>query len=171
MTLPPQARRPAVRRAHSAVIATALFGVAAPSVAAAKNLIDYFQPTPIACPLTKSTWGATSSVPRDTCNGLEDTKNPPQWLYWDGKILRAKDGKYHLLASRWPASQGHNGGWGNSDAILATSDALLGPYVDKGFAYTDGPDSRDRSKGHNVSACELPDGTYCLIVSEIVPSQ
>ena len=49
------------------------------------------------------------------------------------------------------------------------SDALLGPYVDKGFAYTDGPDSRARSKGHNVSGCELPDGTYCLIVSEIVP--
>jgi hypothetical protein len=143
--------------------------VATPSIAAAKSLFQYFRPTPIACPLTKSTWGASTSVPRDTCNGLEDTKNPPQWIYWDGKILRAKDGKYHLLASRWAASAGHNGGWGNSDAILAVSDTLLGPYVDKGFAYTDGPDSRARSKGHNVSGCELPDGTYCLIVSEIVP--
>jgi hypothetical protein len=162
--------QPAVCRVPLAVCAAVLLaGVVTPSSAIAKNLIEYFQPTPIACPLTKSTWGASSSVPRDTCNGLEDTKNPPQWLYWDGKILRAKDGKYHLLASRWPASQGHNGGWGNSDAILAVSDALLGPYVDKGFAYTDGPDSRDRSKGHNVSGCELPDGTYCLIVSEIVP--
>jgi hypothetical protein len=151
-------------------ISAAFIAIAtAPGDAAAKPLIDYFQPTPVACPVTKSTWGASSSVPRDTCNGLEDTKNPPQWIYWDGRILRSKDGKYHLLASRWAASQGHNGGWGNSDAILATSDALLGPYVDKGFAYTDGPDSRDRSKGHNVSGCELPDGTYCLIVSEIVP--
>jgi hypothetical protein len=163
----PHRRTPVMPLAMHAAVLLAAF--ATPSSAAAKNLIEYFRPTPIVCPLTKSTWGASTSVPRDTCNGLEDTKNPPQWIYWDGKILRAKDGKYHLLASRWAASQGHNGGWGNSDAILAVSDALLGPYVDKGFAYTDGPDSRARSKGHNVSGCELPDGTYCLIVSEIVP--
>jgi hypothetical protein len=145
-------------------------GAALPSAASAKTLIDYFQPTPIACPLTKSTWGASSSVPRDTCNGLEDTKNPPQWIYWDGKILRAADGKYHMLASRWSAALGHNGGWQSSDAILAVSDSSpLGPYVDKGFAYTNGPDSGDRSKGHNVSGAQLPDGSYCLIVSEIVP--
>lgn len=157
--------------AGATILAMALLAIlATTSVATAKTLIDYFQPTPIVCPVTKTTWGATSSVPRDTCNGLEDTKNPPQWIYWDGRILRDKDGKYHLLASRWAASQGHNGGWVNSDAILAVSETSpLGPYVDKGFAYTNGPDSRARSKGHNVSGGELPDGTYFLIVSEIVP--
>jgi hypothetical protein len=161
-----------LRRGFPGLLGAVLFvaGTALPSAAVAKTMVDYFRPTPIVCPLTSNTWGASSSLPRDTCNGLEDTKKPPQWIYWDGKILRAADGKYHLLGSRWQQSQGHNGGWVNSDAILAVSESSpLGPYVDKGFAYTNGPDLGHRSKGHNVSGAQLPDGTYCLIVSEIVP--
>ena len=57
-------------KAISGQLAAVLFvaGAALPSAASAKTLVDYFQPTPIACPLTKSTWRASSSVPRDTCN-------------------------------------------------------------------------------------------------------
>lgn len=29
-------------------------------------------------------------------NGLENTS---KWWYWDGKIIEAPDGKYHLFAS------------------------------------------------------------------------
>jgi len=141
-----------------------------PGLAGAKTLIDYFQPAPTTCALTSNTWGASGVLPRDTCNGMEDPKNPPGLLYWDGKIIRASDGQYHLLASRWPDSPSGHNGWFGSDAIHAVSaSSPLGPYVDKGFAYTNGPDSGDRSKGHNVSACQMNDGTYCLIVSEIVP--
>ena len=152
-------------------LAAAAFSLAATSgTASAKTLIDYFKPTPTICAASSNTWGASTSVPRDTCNGLEDTKKPPQWLYWDGTILRAQDGKYHLLGSRWAASLGLNGGWHGSDAFHAVSESSpLGPFMDKGLAYTNGPDSADRSKGHNVAAARLPDGTYCLFVSEIVP--
>lgn len=67
--------------------------------AGTKTLIDYFQPTPIVCPLTSNTWGAAGVLPRDTCTGLEDATNA-EWQYWDGKILRGTDGKYHLSAGR-----------------------------------------------------------------------
>lgn len=146
-----------------------------------KLLFNYFKPTPIvSSPLTSNIWGASGVIPRDKCNGLQDQTGTqttaPKWLYWDGKILRAKDGKYHMFASRWPQSSGHNGGWGNSDIIHAVSDSSpIGPYVDKGFAYTyNFPNNSygyngDTHHGHNVSALELPDGTYCLFVSEVVP--
>jgi hypothetical protein len=142
-------------------------GMVVPRGGSAKTLIDYFQPTPTVCPVTSNTWGAT--VPRDACNGLEDTKKPPQWIYWDGKVIKAADGKWHMLASRWAGAAGH-GGWFGSQAVHAVSDSSpLGPFKDMGLAYTNGPDSGDRSKGHNVAAVTLPDGTYCLYVSETVP--
>jgi hypothetical protein len=148
----------------SAVVVT---GMAFPRISAAKSLIDYFQPTPTVCAVSSNTWG--SNVPRDACNGLEDSKKPPQWIYWDGKVIKDADGKWHMLASRWAGSAGH-GGWFGSQTVHAVSDTSpLGPYKDKGLAYTNGPDSGDRSKGHNVAACTLPDGTYCLYVSETVP--
>lgn len=136
------------------------------------GLPDYFQPTPVACPVTSNTWGDKAVLPRDTCNGLEDrTATPtvrPKWMYWDGKVLRGPDGRYHMFSSRWPQSNGMNG-WGNSEVVHAVSPSLLGPYEDRGYAYNDGPDAQSPHKGHNVTACELPDGTYCLVVSEIVP--
>jgi hypothetical protein len=52
------------------------------------------------------------------CNGLEDAAGTPtvklQWMYWDGKILRAGDGKYHMFADRWSHANGM-GDWVNSD--------------------------------------------------------
>jgi hypothetical protein len=133
-----------------------------------KTFIDYFQPTPTACPVTSQTWGVSAVLPRDICNGLEAPVIPPTYYYWDGKVIRAKDGKYHMFADRWPNSKGFDG-WGSSQTIHAVSDTLLGTYVDKGYAFDKGPDAQDPHKGHNVSACELPDGTYCLFVNEIVP--
>jgi len=154
-------------KSKNLVSAIAFASLALPSNVNAKSLIDYFQPTPTVCAVSTNTWG--SNVPRDACNGLEDSKKPPQWIYWDGKIIQAADGKWHMLASRWAGSAGH-GGWFGSQAVHAVSDSSpLGPFKDKGLAYTNGPDSGDRSKGHNVAAVTLPDGTYCLYVSETVP--
>ena len=56
------------------------------------------------------------------------------WNYWDGEIIKAPDGKYHLFASRWAQARGH-GGWFGSQAVHAVSDNLIGPYVDKGLCW------------------------------------
>ncbi len=87
-----------------------------------KTFINYFQPTPITCsPLSSATWGVTAVLPRDTCNGIESANGagvPPDYYYWDGSIIRASDGTYHLFADRWPNSAGF-GGWTGSDPIHA----------------------------------------------------
>ncbi len=135
--------------------------VALASPASAKELIEYFQPTPIVNTLTSGTWGASGTLPRDINNGLEDTTN--QQCYWDGKIIKANDGKYHMFGSRWAESMGHDG-WLNSVAVHAVSNSPLGPYVYQGLAYTN-----QSGKGHNVTADVLPDGRYVIVVSETRP--
>jgi hypothetical protein len=87
-----------------------------------------------------------------------------QWNYWDGKIIKGPDGKYHLFCSRWDQARGHNDWW-NSKAIHAVSDNLYGPYVDKGLCW---PES-DGGKGHNVTALQLADGRYAIVISETRP--
>ena len=72
------------------------------SPAAPKPLINYFKSIPIINQLTTSGWGIGTSGPRDPDNGIEDIRN---WRYWDGKIVKADDGKYHLFCSRWPVSK------------------------------------------------------------------
>ncbi len=166
-------------------IASALFlalcGVARAQTTT-KTFIDYFQPTPITCPLTTNAWGCTATgstpsncvagtgvVPRDTCNGIESPTNPPAYYYWDGSILRAPDGTYHLFADRWPDSSGF-GAWTSSDPIHAVGGAsALGPYTDKGYAYNNGSFGSDPHHGHNSEVVTLLDGTYGLIASEVVP--
>jgi len=138
-----------------------------------KAFMDYFQPTPITCsPLSSATWGVAAVLPRDTCNGMESARGAgvaPEYYYWDGKIIRAKDGTYHLFESSWSSSLGF-GSWGSSDAVHSVSTGgIFGPYTRQGFVYNDGPDSGNRHRGHNVSAVELPDGTYAVIVCEVVP--
>jgi MYXO-CTERM domain-containing protein len=138
-----------------------------------KAFMDYFQPTPTTCsPLSSATWGVAAVLPRDICNGMESVKGAavaPEYYYWDGKVIRAKDGIYHLFTSSWSSTLGF-GSWGSSDAVHSVSTGgILGPYQRQGFAYDNGPDSGDRHKGHNVSAVELPDGTYAVYVNEIVP--
>jgi hypothetical protein len=137
---------------------------AADTKPAAKTLINYFQPMPIHGSLSKDAWGAPGIIPRDPQNGLEDP-TIKQYNYWDGKIIKGPDGKYHLFASRWDAVKGHNGGWGGSVAVQAVSDSLYGPYVEKGMLW---PDNQG-GKGHNVTALVLSDGTYAVVVSETRP--
>ena len=128
-----------------------------------KTFIDYFLPTPIVSPLSTTAWGATSVGPRDQKNGLEDP-TMKQWDYWDGQIIHGSDGKYHIFASRWDQSFGHNA-WFRSKAIHAESDSLIGPYIDKGLCWP----GNQEGKGHNVTALVLPDGRYAIVVSESRP--
>ena len=137
--------------------------IGASSPAADKTLMDYFLPTPIIGSLVSNVWGAPGVFPRDPQNGLED-QTMKQWCYWDGQIIKGPDGKYHMFASRWDQSRGHNG-WGSSLAVHAVSDKVTGPYVDKGLCW---PDNQG-GKGHNVTALVLPDGRYAVVVSETRP--
>ena len=129
----------------------------------AKSLSNYFQPMPIIGSLAKDAWGAPEVLPRDPRNGLEDS-TLKQWCYWDGQIIKAPDGKYHMFASRWDQARGHNG-WFGSVAVHTVSDNLFGPYLDKGMCW---PDNQG-GKGHNVTALVMPDGRYAVVVSETRP--
>lgn len=128
-----------------------------------KSFIDYFLPIPVTAPLSKDAWGAEKVGPRDPKNGLEDV-TIKQWDYWDGSIVKARDGKYHMFGSRWAQERGHNG-WFDSKAVHAVSDKLMGPYIDKGLCW---PNS-EGGKGHNVIALALPDGRYAVVISETRP--
>lgn len=131
--------------------------------AGGKTLIDYFKPMPIIKPLTSDVWGADTVGPRDTGNGLEDV-TMKKWNYWDGKIIKGNDGKYHLFGSRWDQARGHDEWW-HSKAVHAVSDNLYGPYEDKGLCWPDD----EEGKGHNVTALQLADGRYALVISETRP--
>jgi hypothetical protein len=124
-------------------------------------MIDYFQPIPSNGSLTSNAWGDPGVSKRDTSNGLESTDN--QYFYWDGKVIKGSDGKYHLHCSRWPKSGGFNQ-WASSIAVHAVSDALLGPYVDQGQIY-----DRNGGRGHNVSSLALPDGNFAVYTSDVSP--
>jgi hypothetical protein len=141
----------------------ALGGLGAAQTSAPKSFIDDFRPTPITSALSSSVWGAAAVGPRDPKNGLED-ETMTHWNYWDGKIIKGADGKYHMFASRWDQSKGH-GGWYDSKAVHAVSDKLIGPYIDQGLCW---PDNQG-GKGHNVTALTLPDGRYAIVVSETRP--
>ena len=130
-----------------------------------RTFINYFLPTPPQGGLSTNVWGAATVGPRDAKNGLED-ETMKQWNYWDGQIIKAPDGKYHLFASRWNQARGH-GGWGGSQAVHAVSDNLIGPYVDKGLCWPNDAGGR----GHNVGALTLPDGSYAVYVSETRPCE
>jgi hypothetical protein len=143
------------------VFACCLAGEPAPT--GGKTFIDYFQPTPIIGSLSKDAWGTATVGPRDQKNGLEDP-TLAHWDYWDGRIIKGPDGKYHLFGSRWDQSKGHHA-WGSSSAVHAVSDNLFGPYVDKGLCWPD----NENGKGHNVMALAMPDGRYAVIVSETRP--
>src|ERR1700690_4243819 len=142
-------------------VTMACIGAASPAFAA--DLITYFLPTPIVGQLSKTAWGTAAVGPRDQSNGLEDP-TMAKYAYWDGKIIKGPDGKYHLFGSRWDQAGGH-AGYPNSVAIHAVSDAVLGPYVDQGMCY---PDNQG-GKGHNVTAIAMSDGRYGMVVSDTRP--
>ncbi|HLP77909.1 MAG TPA: glycoside hydrolase family protein [Candidatus Paceibacterota bacterium] len=147
-----------------------VFSVNAPAADASpttepKSFSNYFLPTPIVGSLTTNIWGATNVLPRDPQNGLEDT-TIKKYCYWDGQIIKAADGKFHMFASRWGESAGHGGWWG-SVAVHAVSDSLTGPYVDKGLCWPTNAGGR----GHNVTALTLPDGRFAVVISETRPCE
>ena len=111
------------KRALTLLAILSSLGASAP--AADKTLIDYFLPLPTEGKLTKDIWGADNVLPRDPDNGLED-QTIKQWCYWDGKIIKGPDGKYHMFASRWDQSRGH-GGWIRFVAVHAVSDHAMRP--------------------------------------------
>jgi MYXO-CTERM domain-containing protein len=133
-----------------------------------KGFEDYLKPTPITCsPLSSATWGVAGVLPRDTCNGIESTNGAgvaPTYLYWDGQIIAGKDGTFHMFMSTWADSAGFNPGWTNSESYHATSSSVRGPYTRQGYIWSSGS-----HHGHNTSAVELNDGTYAVVVSEVVP--
>lgn len=157
-------KKSTVRTSVLSVAVVILFADASPARAAdagTKTLIDYFLPTPIVCPLTSNTWGAAGVLPRDVCNGLEDSTGT-QWTYWDGKIMEeTSDGSYHLFASRWPESAGF-GDWPNAVAVHAVSNAtLMGSYIPD----ANPPFTMDGGKGQNVTGSPLNNGSYVILDS------
>ena len=165
------------------VVSCVGWSAAAFSQTTTKTFINYFQPTPTTCSLTTNAWGCTATgstppncvsgqgvVPRDTCNGIESSTNPPGYYYWDGTLILAPDGTYHLFASRWAGSQGFNPGWQGSDPIHAVGGkSAFGPYTDKSYVYSNSSFGSDPHHGHNTQVVTLLNGTYALIVSEVVP--
>ena len=174
----PTAARPATnakswaaRLGHRAIAASVVAGLAlgiAPA-AQAKPFEQYIKATPTVAPLTSATWGVAGVLPRDISNGIESAKGAgvhPDYYYWDGEIIKAVDGKYHMFMSTFSGNQSFNPGWQSSDAYHAISQTnVLGPYVRQDYVYT----NNGSHKGHNVSAAQLSDGTYVVVVSEIVP--
>ena len=152
-------------------IATAvlLASVSLAGTATAKPFEEYLKPTPIVSPLSSATWGVAGVLPRDISNGIESAKGAgvhPDYYYWDGQIIKAQDGKYHMFMSTFSGDTNFGTGWLNSDAYHAISQSnVLGPYQRQDYVYS----NNGSHKGHNVSAVELPDGSYAVVVSEIVP--
>ncbi|SDR70151.1 hypothetical protein SAMN05216503_0500 [Polaribacter sp. KT25b] len=133
-----------------------------------KTLIDFFKPMPIQKPLVSDEiWGANNVLPRDISNGLED----PTMInscYWDGKIVKSDDGKYHMYVCRWNQSLSHTDGWHlGSKGIHAVSDNIMGPYIDKGLLW---PQWREGTGG-NVIGLRMKDGRYAAVTSEITEGE
>lgn len=138
------------------------------SQAAEKNLIDYFLPMEPQGPLvSEGIWGATNVLPRDIKNGIEDPKMKT-WCYWDGSIVKADDGRYHLYASCWAQTNSHSMGWkAESKAMHAVADHPIGPYKDLGLTW---PQWKN-GKGGNVIGLRMHDGRYAMVTSEITSGE
>ncbi len=134
-------------------VAALIAGFASTVRAAVQQWMDYFQPTPIIGSLSSTCWGAAQVGPRDQSNGLED-KTMKSYNYWDGGIIKDEQtGTYHMFASRWSQSFGHNGWMSDSHCVHATSTYLYGPYTDKGQCFTD-----NGGMCHNVNPLKLKAG-------------
>jgi hypothetical protein len=129
-----------------------------------KSLIDYFLPMEPQKPLVSDgIWGDLNVIPRDTGNGLEDSKMK-DWCYWDGSIVKDDEGLYHMYASRWTQEMSHSDGWHiGTKAIHSVSENVLGPYKDTGLIY---PFWKE-GLGHNIVALRTHDGKYAVITSEV----
>ncbi|UTF58880.1 glycoside hydrolase family protein [Gilvimarinus sp. DA14] len=123
------------------------------------RMVDYFKPMPLGNQSDK-VWGAEGVLPRDIDNGLESAQAQPAWNYWDGKIIKGPEGKYHLFASRWSGDLTHYD-WSKSIAVHAIGDSPKGPYQNPQPFFSD----RD-GLGHNITGGVLPDGRYYVVASD-----
>lgn len=132
------------------------------------SLKDYFRPMAPRGPLvSKGIWGHDNVLPRDIKNGLEDP-DLSDWNYWDGRIVKGHDGRYHIYASRWTQSANHHDGWTeHSKGVHAVSNHIMGPYVDKGEIWPHWQDGR----GSNVIGLRMHDGRYAAVTSEITKGE
>src|SRR5438128_2091655 len=81
-------------------VAALLAGASLAGNANAKPFMEYIKPTPTVAALSSASWGVAGVLPRDLSNGIESAKGAsvhPDYYYWDGQIIKAKDGKYHLF--------------------------------------------------------------------------
>lgn len=133
-----------------------------------KSLVDYFQPMePQGTLISEGIWGNSNVLPRDVNNGVEDPKLE-NWCYWDGRIVKGCDGKYHIYASRWGQDFPHGRGWKeDSKGIHAISNDVMGPYKDEGLLWP----QWQRGKGCNVVGLKMHDGRYAAITSEITKGE
>ncbi|CAA6692718.1 MULTISPECIES: hypothetical protein [unclassified Lentimonas] len=129
-----------------------------------KQLIDYFLPMEPQGPMVSDgIWGDDNVLPRDIKNGLEDS-TLENWCYWDGSIVKSDDGRYHMYASLWSEEMSHSEGWHlGSKGMHASSDHIMGPYIDHGLVYP----QWQEGKGHNVIGLRMHDGRYAVVTSEI----
>ena len=106
-----------------ALVTLSAMVMASAAAAAPQPLINYFLPMPVpTAGLSKTVWGAAVVGPRDPANGLEDnganggvSAGSETNFYWDGKILKGSDGKYHLYCVHWKYSIGFGPpGWGGA---------------------------------------------------------
>src|SRR6185369_389826 len=132
------------RRVVAASLVAGL-GLCIATAAQAKPFEQYIKATPTVAPLSSATWGVVTTtgtpgvVPRDISNGIESAKGAgahPDYYYWDGQIIKAVDGKYHMFMSTFSGNQSFNPGWTSSDAYHAISQTnALGPYVRQDYVY------------------------------------
>ncbi|VGO20421.1 glycoside hydrolase family protein [Pontiella sulfatireligans] len=133
-----------------------------------KTLIDYFQPMEPQGPLvSEGIWGDPNVLPRDIQNGLEDS-TLENWCYWDGAIVKANDGRYHMYASCWSQTNSHSTGWKvESKGMHAVADHPIGPYKHIGLAWP----KWQEGKGHNVIGLRMHDGRYAMVTSELTSGE
>lgn len=92
------------------------------------------------------------------------------WHVWCGAPVRADDGKYYLLYSRWPAEKGFAPAWAlHSEIACAVSDSPAGPFKHlnvalpaRGLDPATGEKFWDGDVTHNPNILRHPNGKYYL---------
>jgi alpha-L-fucosidase 2 len=87
------------------------------------------------------------------------------WYNWCVSPIQGKDGKIHIFSSRWPASEGMDGWYGdNAEIAHFVGDRPEGPftYVSKVVTTAMFPDRKTMAGPHNPRVSEV-DGKYILM--------
>lgn len=88
-------------------------------------------------------------------------RSTDEYLVWCGSLIE-HEGRYYLLYSRWPRSQGHFAWVTCSEIACAVSDDPLGPFEDLGVVLAGrGGDRWDASTVHNPTVVRA-NGKYYL---------